>query len=116
MTLVELQQRLQQEADLQLSIGRLWQLLRQLGLRLKKSHSTPRSATPKRTDSGGAEFIETIRTTPPERLIYLDESGVSTQMTRLYARCAGGRRIHETTAGWQMEDPHHPGPQSVHEV
>jgi transposase len=30
-------------------------------------------------------------------LIYLDESGVSTQMTRLYARCAGGRRIHETT-------------------
>jgi transposase len=44
-----------------------------------------------------AEFLETIRTTPPERLIYLDESGVSTQMTRLYARCAGGRRIHETT-------------------
>lgn len=34
---------------------------------------------------------------PPERLIYLDESGVSTQMTRLYARCVGGRRIHETT-------------------
>jgi transposase len=30
-------------------------------------------------------------------LIYLDERGVSTQMTRLYARCAGGRRIHETT-------------------
>jgi transposase len=44
-----------------------------------------------------AEFIETIRATPPERLIYLDESGVSTQMTRLYARCAGGRRIHEST-------------------
>ena len=32
-----------------------------------------------------------------ERLIFLDESGVSTQMTRLYARCAGGARIHETT-------------------
>lgn len=30
-------------------------------------------------------------------MIYLDESGVSTQMTRLYARCTGGRRIHETT-------------------
>jgi len=44
-----------------------------------------------------AEFIETIRATPPEHLIYLDESGVSTQMTRLYARCAGGRRIHEST-------------------
>jgi transposase len=30
-------------------------------------------------------------------LIFLDESGVSTQMTRLYARCAGGARIHEST-------------------
>jgi len=32
-----------------------------------------------------------------ERLIFLDESGVSTQMTRVYARCTGGTRIHETT-------------------
>jgi len=29
------------------------------------------------------------------RLIYLDESGVNTQMTRLYARCPGGARIRE---------------------
>jgi len=28
-------------------------------------------------------------------LIFLDESGVTTQMTRLYARCQGGGRIHE---------------------
>ncbi|MGA9128170.1 MAG: IS630 family transposase [Terracidiphilus sp.] len=33
----------------------------------------------------------------PEKLIYLDESGVSTQMTRLYARGLGGARIHEGT-------------------
>ncbi len=32
-----------------------------------------------------------------DRLIFLDESGVSTQMTRLYARATGGARIHETT-------------------
>ena len=32
-----------------------------------------------------------------DRLIFLDESGVSTQMTRLYARGTGGARIHETT-------------------
>ncbi len=44
-----------------------------------------------------AEFLEKVRATPPERLIYLDESGVSTQMTRLYARCIGGQRVHETT-------------------
>jgi transposase len=43
------------------------------------------------------EFVETLRAIPPEKLIYLDESGVSTQMTRLYARCVGGARIHEGT-------------------
>ena len=52
MTLAELQQRLQQDADLQLSMGRLWQLLRQLGLRLKKSRSTPKNGTPKLTEGG----------------------------------------------------------------
>lgn len=43
-----------------------------------------------------------------DRLIFLDESGVSKQMTRLNARCRGGARIHETTRR-QMEDPHHAG-------
>ena len=43
------------------------------------------------------EFVETLRAIPPEKLIFLDESGVSTQMTRLYARCVGGGRIHEGT-------------------
>jgi hypothetical protein len=37
-------------------------------------------------------------------LIYLDESGVTTSMTRLYGRCLGGRRIHEATPGghWKI--------------
>jgi transposase len=43
------------------------------------------------------EFVEVIGRIDLERLIFLDESGVSTQMTRLYARSAGGGRIHETT-------------------
>jgi transposase len=41
LTLAELQQKLAQTQPLQVSIGRLWQVLRQMGLRLKKSHSTP---------------------------------------------------------------------------
>jgi transposase len=51
-TLADLQQRLQREEGLLLSIGRLWQLLRQLGLRLKRSRSAPGSATPKPTGTG----------------------------------------------------------------
>ena len=38
-----------------------------------------------------------IRATPLERLIYLDESGVTTQMTRTRGRGLGGARIHEAT-------------------
>jgi transposase len=50
------------------------------------------------------QFIERIRVTPPERLIFLDESGVTTSMTRLRGRCPGGRRIHEATPGghWKI--------------
>jgi transposase len=37
-------------------------------------------------------------------LIYLDESGVTTQMTKLYARCRGGARIHEAAphGNWKI--------------
>jgi transposase len=52
LTLAELQQKLAQAHHLQVSIGRLWQVLRQMGLRLKKSHSTPANATRKRISSG----------------------------------------------------------------
>lgn len=50
------------------------------------------------------EFLDRIRSVPPEKLIYLDESGVTTSMTRLYGRCVGGRRIHEATPGghWKI--------------
>ena len=43
------------------------------------------------------EFLERLQTIPPEKLIFLDESGVTTQMTRAYARASGGRRVHEAT-------------------
>ena len=43
------------------------------------------------------EFVEVIGKIDLDRLIFLDESGVSTQMTRLYGRSTGGARIHETT-------------------
>jgi transposase len=50
------------------------------------------------------EFIERVQTISPERLIFLDESGVTTSMTRLRARCVGGTRIHEAAPGghWKI--------------
>jgi transposase len=51
-----------------------------------------------------AEFHRPILSTNPQRLIFLDESGLTTSMTRLRARSLGGRRIHEPTPGghWKI--------------
>ncbi len=51
-----------------------------------------------------AEFLEKIRTTLPERLIYLDKSGVTTSMTWLYVRSRDGARIQEAAPGghWKI--------------
>lgn len=42
------------------------------------------------------EYLAQIGAIPPERLIFLDESGVTTSMTRLRARSVGGGRIGES--------------------
>jgi transposase len=52
--LVELQQKAAEQGA-RASTVHLWRILGKLGLRLKKSHSTPLSATPKRT-SASARF------------------------------------------------------------
>jgi transposase len=43
LTLAELQVRLYEHWDLEISLSRLWMVLPQMGLRLKKSRSTPPS-------------------------------------------------------------------------
>ena len=56
LTLAEIQAKLHREAAIVLSRGRVWYLLRKLELRLKKSHSTPTSATAKATAGSGKRF------------------------------------------------------------
>ena len=53
LTLAELQQRLKEKFDLSVSLGQIWLVLKAMGLRLKKSHSTPRSRTRRRDGRGG---------------------------------------------------------------
>jgi len=75
-----------------------------LGLRLKKKslHAVERDTEANRERR--EQFAAHIRSIPPERLIFLDESGVTTSMTRLYARAVGGRRVQEATPGghWKI--------------
>ena len=61
LTLAELQVRLYEQRKLEVSIGRLWGALKDLGLRLKKSRSTLPSKTPKRTVSGGRTGARSAR-------------------------------------------------------
>jgi transposase len=53
LTLMELQEQLHATQGVRLSIGRLWLALRQMGLRLKKSHSTPKSKKRRKRGSTG---------------------------------------------------------------
>jgi len=49
LTLMEIQRRLEEELSLKVSIGRLWTVLREMRLPLKKSHSMRPNRTPKRS-------------------------------------------------------------------
>jgi transposase len=51
-TLAELQQQLQRDPGLYLSIGRLWLALQKMGLRLKKSHSTRKNKIARKSRRG----------------------------------------------------------------
>ena len=104
LTIAQLRGRIASDIGVSMS----WSLVREwvvrLGLlRKKKSlHVVERDTEANRERR--KEFLEAIRTIWPERLIYLDESGVTTSMTRLYGRCLGGQRIHEATPGgdWKI--------------
>jgi transposase len=54
LTLAELQQALWEQRRLSSSLSRLWEVLGEMGLRLKKSRSTPPSRTPRTVRSGAA--------------------------------------------------------------
>lgn len=51
-TLAELQRQLREQEHVSVSVPRLWVVLQQMKLRLKKSHSTRRSRTRRKTGSG----------------------------------------------------------------
>ena len=50
------------------------------------------------------EFLATVAAVPPEKLKFLDESGVTTQMTRLWGRAPRGERVTEAApdSRWQV--------------
>lgn len=73
-----------------------------LGFTVKK---TLRASEQEREDiiQSRAEWAEFPKTVDPNRLVFLDESGVKTNMTRLYGRALQGERCHDSAPNGHWE-------------
>lgn len=94
-TLAELRDRLGIDCSL-MAIARA---LQRLGITRKKKtlpaqeRDSPRVQAPRRI------FQEKLAQIDPERLVFVDEGGATTNMTRLYGRAAAGERVCASTPG-----------------
>jgi transposase len=94
-TLEELRQRLGASCST-MTIARA---LRKLGLPLKKK--VPRAADQDRPDvqQRRREFCEELAGLDPRRLVFVDECGANTAMTRTHGRAPVGQRVYTNTPG-----------------
>lgn len=83
-TLARLQDWLLAEHAVRLSNGAMWAAVQRLGLSFKKRL---RAAGQNRPDVAARRFVD------PERLVFIDETGANTKMTRLYGRAPKGERL-----------------------
>lgn len=104
LTLAQLQLKLREDRGLRISQTEVGRALKRMGLRRKKKSLHAAERDTKENRKRREEFVERLRWIAPDKLIFMDESGVTTSMTRLYGRCLGGARIHEATPGghWQV--------------
>jgi transposase len=97
-TLQELRQRLR----LSCSLTALWRALRRL--KITRKQKTRRHAEQDRPDvqEQRAAFAEAVAQVDPEHLVFVDESGANTAMTRTYGRAPAGERVPGTVPGhWE---------------
>src|SRR5262249_48820538 len=88
-TLKELQQRL----GIGCSLMAIWRALRRLKITRKKKGLHAQERDTPQTQKRRAEFRATMATVTADRLVFVDESGASTAMTRTYGRSPRGQRV-----------------------
>lgn len=90
-TLLELQCGLMVEQKVQLRVSRLWWVLKDLGLRRRKSlHAQERDTA--EAQQWRQAWWDEIQSLDRACLVFVDESGNTTQMSRHYGRAPGGGR------------------------
>jgi transposase len=92
MTLAAMQRWLETEQGVRVSNGAIWSIVKRLGLTLKKSlraseQERPDVAARRRIWRAAQPFIDL------DKLVFIDETGASTKMTRLYGWAPRGRRL-----------------------
>ena len=98
LTLAELRQRL----GLACSLVAIWRALRQMKITRKKKdlHHDERDRPDNQRQR--ATFVEEIAELDPEHLVFVDESGATTAMTRTYGRAPAGERVPGSVPGdWE---------------
>ena len=91
-----------QQLGLSCSLMTIARTLRKLGLPRKKK--VPRAQEQDRPDvqEQRREFRERLADVDPRRLVFVDECGANTSMTRTYGRAPVGERVYATTPGhWE---------------
>src|SRR5512143_3455276 len=94
-------EQLRQRGSYRCSLKTLWLALDRLGLTRKKKslHATQRDRPEVRTKR--RRFRREVRTIEPEKLVFVDETGVTTAMTPAYARAPRGQRaVGSAPASW----------------
>jgi transposase len=95
-------EQLKQRGGFQCSLKTLWYALDGLGLtRKKKSLHTDERDRPD-VQAKRDEFRQEVGTIEPEKLVFVDETGVNTVMTPVYARAPRGQRVvGSVSASWE---------------
>jgi transposase len=94
-TLAELREDLQRSQGIGIGITQIWTVLRQMGLRLKKKSLHAAEQDSERIKAQRQFWQQEARQIDPAQLIFVDESGVTTEMTRRYGRALNGARVEE---------------------
>ena len=94
-TLEELRQRL----GVPCSLTAIWRVLRKLDLPRKKKILRARQQGDPKVQAQRQAFQEKLATLDPECLVFVDESGATTAMTRRYGRAPRGERVYGEVPG-----------------
>jgi transposase len=95
-------EQLKQQGGFQCSRKTLWYALDRLGLTVKKKslHADQRDRPDVQTQR--EQFRQEIGTIEPEKLVFVDETGITTTMTPAYARAPRGERVVDSIpASWE---------------